>query len=83
MGVYISFWRATPTALGPGSAFLIQDFTQFCTNHGVTQVFSPVADHRGTGVVERSIRTLRERTGTYRLSLGSAFAFKHSFFSVL
>ena len=49
-----------------GSAFVSGDLKHFCTRHNIRQVFSPVADHRGTGSVERLVRTLRERSGTCR-----------------
>ena len=34
---------------------------EFCLEHNIKVIFSPVVDHRATGLVERSIRTIKER----------------------
>ncbi len=42
-----------------------------------------MADHRGTGSVERLIRTLRELSGNFRLALGPTFNFKSNLSAIL
>ncbi len=49
------------------TAFTSDTIRQWCTKHSVKQIYSPVGDHRGTGLVERLIKTLRSRTGTCML----------------
>ncbi len=57
-----------------GAVFTAHELKSWCRRHNVRQSFSPVADHRGTGLVERLIRTLRERAGACRLAApGTSF----------
>ncbi len=65
-----------------GSAFTSHDVAQLC-KVGFTQVFSPVADHRITGTVERLIRNLRERSSACHLSRGPSFVFSPTLLSML
>ncbi len=51
-----------------GTAFTAQQVRIWCTKHGVAQNFTPVGDHRGSGLVERTIRTVRSRVGTAQLA---------------
>ena len=41
---------------------------QFCLEKNIAQYFCPVGDHRGCGLVERSIQTIKRRLGASRLS---------------
>ena len=41
---------------------------QFCLDKNIAQFFCPVGDHRGCGLVERSIQTIKRRLGASRLS---------------
>ncbi len=50
-----------------GTAFTSDTIRQWCEKHSVKQICSPVGDHRGTGLVERLIKTLRWRMGTCML----------------
>ena len=40
----------------------------FCLEKNIAQYFCPVGDHRGCGLVERSIQTIKRRLGASRLS---------------
>ena len=40
----------------------------FCNDKNIAQYFCPVGDHRGCGLVERSIQTIKRRLGALRLS---------------
>ena len=40
----------------------------FCLEKNIVQYFCPVGDHRGCGLVERSIQTIKRRLGASRLS---------------
>ena len=40
----------------------------FCKDKNIAQYFCPVRDHRGCGLVERSIQTIKRRFGASRLS---------------
>ena len=40
----------------------------FCQEKNIAQYFCPVGDHRGCGLVERSIQTIKRRLGASRLS---------------
>ncbi len=55
--------HSTPHTLisDQGSAFTSHDFKSFCSKLSINQEFSPVNDHRGTGLVERTIRTIKTR----------------------
>ncbi len=55
-----------------GTAFTAHELKSWCHRHNVRLSFSPVADYRGTGLVERLIRTLRERVDACRLTAPGA-----------
>ncbi len=59
-----------PSALrsDQGMAFTSTHLQQWCANNGVNHIYSSVGDHRGTGLLERRIRTLCSRLGTCRLT---------------
>ncbi len=62
MKAYIATHSAPHTVISDqGSAFTSHEFKSFCSKHTNQQEFSPVNDHRGTGVVERAIRTIKTR----------------------
>ena len=44
-----------------GSGFISKEVREFCHEHNINVIFSPVGDHRATGLVERLIRTIKER----------------------
>ena len=44
--------------------YLVQDF---CSNRGIKHFLSPVGDHRGSGLVERSIQTIKRKLGVAQL----------------
>ena len=44
-----------------GSGFISKKVGTFCYEHNIKVIFSPVGDHRATGLVERLIRTIKER----------------------
>ena len=44
-----------------GSGFISQEVREFCHEHNIKVIFSPVGDHRATGLVERLIKTIKER----------------------
>ena len=44
-----------------GSGFISKEIREFCHEHNIKVIFSPVGDHRATGLVERLIRTIKER----------------------
>ena len=44
-----------------GSGFISKEVREFCHEHNIKLIFSPVGDHRATGLVERLIRTIKER----------------------
>ena len=37
---------------------------QFCSSRGITHILSSVGDHRGSGLVERTIQTIKRKLGT-------------------
>ena len=43
------------------SGFISKEDTEFCHEHNMKVIFSPVGDHRATGLVERLIRAIKER----------------------
>ena len=45
------------------SSFKSKQFKKFCSAVGITQLFCPINDHRGCGLVERSIQTIKRRLG--------------------
>ena len=44
-----------------GSGFISKETRKFCQEQNINVIFSPVGDHRVTGLVERLIRTIKER----------------------
>ena len=44
-----------------GSGFISKEVRKFCQEQNINVIFSPVVDHRVTGLVERLIRTIKER----------------------
>ena len=50
------------------SGFKNKSFQAFCKDKKFAQYFCPVGDHRGCGLVERSIQTIKRRLGASRLS---------------
>ena len=44
-----------------GSGFISKEVREFCHEHNIKVIFSSVGDHRATGLVERLIRTIKER----------------------
>ena len=50
-----------------GSGFRNDLIQQFCSSRGIRHIFSPVGDHRGTGLVEPSIQTIKRKLGTAKL----------------
>ena len=40
---------------------------KFCTEYNIEQKFCPVGDHRGCGLVERTIQTIKRRLGVMLL----------------
>ena len=44
-----------------GSGFISKEVREFCHEHNIKVIFSPVGDHRATGLVEHLIRTIKER----------------------
>ncbi len=65
-----------------GTAFTSDIINQWCEKHNVKQIYSPVGDHRGTGLVERLIKTLRSRMGTCMLE-NNRMTFKDKLYKVL
>ena len=47
------------------SGFKGKTMKKFCTEHNIEQKFSPVGDHRGCGLVERTIQTIKRRLGMF------------------
>ncbi len=56
-----------------GTAFTSKDFKHFCKTHNIRITYSPVNDHRGTGLVERTIRTLKYRLLAMKMSQRDTF----------
>ena len=50
-----------------GSRFKKDLVQQLCSNKGIKHILSPVRDHRGSGLVERSIQTIKLKLGTAKL----------------
>ena len=42
-----------------GSGFISKEVREFCQEHNINVIFSPVGDHRAAGLVERLIRTVK------------------------
>ena len=40
---------------------------EFCSSRGIKHIFSPVGDHRGSGLVERAIQTIKRKLGVAKL----------------
>ena len=51
-----------------GSGFKSAVLKNFCNNLGIDHVFCPVGDHRGCGLVERTIQTMKRKLGTVAFS---------------
>ena len=49
------------------SGFKGKAMKKFCTENNITQKFCPVGDHRGCGLVERTIQTIKKRLGVMLL----------------
>ena len=50
-----------------GTAFTAESMRTWCDSKCIQHIFSPIGDHRGTGLVERLIRTVRSRLDTCKL----------------
>ena len=50
-----------------GSGFKNHLVQEFFSNRGIKHILSPVGDHRGSGLVERSIQTIRRKLGVAQL----------------
>ena len=44
-----------------GFNFISKEVREFCHEHKIKVIFSPVGDHKATGLVERLIRTIKEK----------------------
>ena len=44
------------------SGFKIAKLAEFCKSKGINQIFCPVGDHRGCGLVERCIQIIKKKT---------------------
>ena len=49
------------------SGFKGKSLKKFCIEHNIEQKFCPVGDHRGCGLVERTIQTIKRRLGVILL----------------
>ena len=49
------------TRTDQGSGFISKQVREFCQEYNINVIFSPVGDHRATDLVERLIRTIKER----------------------
>ena len=47
---------------GSGNWVLLEQNTNFCNYEGIELIKSPVKDHRATGMVERTIGSLKKTT---------------------
>ena len=50
-----------------GSGFKNSLVQEFCSNRGIKHILSPVGDHRGSGLVERLIQTIKRKLGVAKL----------------
>ena len=50
-----------------GSWFKNSLVQEFCSSRGIKHILSPVGDHRGSGLVERSIQTIKRKLGVAKL----------------
>ena len=50
-----------------GSGFNNHLVQEFCSNRGIKHILSPVGDHRGSGLVEQSIQTIKIKLGVAQL----------------
>ena len=59
-----------PKSIGTdhGSGFKSALLKEFCKNLGVDHILCPVGDHRGCGLVERTIQTMKQKLGTEAFS---------------
>ena len=55
-----------PKSIRPdhGSGFKSALVMEFCENLGIDHILCPVSDHRGCGLVERTIQTIKRKLGT-------------------
>ena len=51
-----------------GSGFKSAVLKKCCNNLGIEHVFCPIGDHRGSGLVERTIQTIKRKLGTEAFS---------------
>ena len=51
-----------------GSGFNNNLLQEFCSSRGIKHILSPVGDNRGSGLVERSIQTIRRKLGASKLN---------------
>ena len=51
-----------------GSGFKNNLVQEFCSNRGIKNILSPVGNHRGSGLVERSIQTIKRKLGAAKLN---------------
>ena len=49
------------------SGFKRKTLQKFCSELNIEQIFCPVGDHRGCGLVERTIQTIKRRLGVMLL----------------
>ena len=49
------------------SGFKNAKLAEFCKSKGIHQVFCPVGDHRGCGLVEKCNQTIKRKLGTMQL----------------
>ena len=52
-----------------GSGFKNNLVQEFCSNRGIKHILSPVGDHRGSGLVERTIQTIKKKLDVKKLDL--------------
>ena len=50
-----------------GSGFKKNLEQEFCSKRGIKHILSPVGDHRGSGLVERYIQTIKRKLGAAKL----------------
>ena len=59
-----------------GSTFISKEYREFCGKYNIEIIYSPVGDHRGTGQIERLIKTIKERLGALKQEKGKEFDLK-------
>ena len=50
-----------------GAGFKNNLVQEFCSNRGIKHILSPFGDHRGSGLVERTIQTIKRKLGVAKL----------------